>query len=78
MDGDTKFALLVIGLPLAGLVYCGLMIALMANSPLVREHPVAGGACFLLIPFVIGASIWIKASAKAYSQQADNSISNKN
>lgn len=69
MDKDTRFALLVIGLPLAGLVYCGSMIALMVYLPSVREHPILFGACFLLIPFVIGASIWIKASAKAYQEQ---------
>ena len=70
MDKDTKFALLVIGLPLCGLVYCGLMVALMATSPAVREHPVMSGICFLLIPFAIGASIWTKASAKAYKSIA--------
>jgi|GEM_PF-1195958 len=67
MDADTKFALLVIGLPLGGLVYCALGIALMIFSPTVREHPLVSGMLFLLIPLVIAASIWIRASAKAYS-----------
>lgn len=70
MDKDTKFALLVIGLPLCGLVYCGTMVTLMVYLPAVREHPLVTGAFFLLIPFTIGASIWIKASAKAYKSDA--------
>ncbi|NET62165.1 MAG: hypothetical protein F6K47_40460 [Symploca sp. SIO2E6] len=66
MDAETKFALLVIGLPLGGLVYCGLGIALMMFSPMVREHSLISGTLFLLIPLAIAASIWIRASAKAY------------
>ncbi|NES23454.1 MAG: hypothetical protein F6K41_32180 [Symploca sp. SIO3E6] len=66
MNDDNKFALLVIGLPLGGLVYCGLGVAMMMFSPTVREHPLVSGTLFLLIPLAIAASIWIRASAKAY------------
>ncbi len=66
MDSDSKFALLVIGLPLGGLVYCGLGVALMIFSSTVREHPLVSGMLFLLIPLAIAVSIWIRASAKAY------------
>lgn len=69
MDNDTKFALLVMGLPIGGLVYCGLGIALMIYSPTVREHPLVSGMLFLLIPLAIAASIWIRASAKAYQSR---------
>ena len=65
---DNKFALLVLGLPLAGLVYCGLGIAIMASSSAVREHALLSGAVFILIPFVTAVTIWIQASAKAYRQ----------
>jgi hypothetical protein len=72
MDSDTKFIFLVMGLPIAGLIYCGIGIALMANSPTIREHSLIAGALFLLIPLVIAASIWIKASAKAYKKNNHN------
>lgn len=68
MKSDDKFALLVIGLPFLGLVYCGIGVALMITSLTVREHPVISGAIFILIPFSLAASIWIRASAKAYKQ----------
>ncbi|HHP7230677.1 MAG TPA: hypothetical protein ACFCUY_07445 [Xenococcaceae cyanobacterium] len=66
MNFDDKFALLVIGIPLIGLIYCGIGIALMVSSSTVREHSLISGAVFILIPFLIAASIWIRASAKAY------------
>ena len=66
MNDDNKFALLVIGLPLGGLVYCALGVAMMMFSPTVRAHPLVSGMLFLLIPLAIAASIWIRASAKAY------------
>jgi hypothetical protein len=68
MKSDDKFALLVIGIPLVGLVYCGLGIALMVSSSTIREHSLISGAVFILIPFLTAASIWIKASAKAYKK----------
>ncbi len=66
MDKDTKFALLVIAIPLCGLIYCGSAIAVMVYSEYVREHPLTFGTLFLLIPFATGAFIWLRASAKAY------------
>lgn len=69
MDKDTKFALLVIGLPFAGLAYCGLIIAFLLASPWGRDHPVIAGIGFAIVPFTIAASIWIRASAKAYQKK---------
>lgn len=66
MDSNKKFALLVLGIPLAGLVYCGLGITAMASSVTIREHPVISGSVFILLPLTIAAYIWISASAKAY------------
>jgi hypothetical protein len=68
MDSDTKFIVLVMGLPIAGLIYCGMGIGLMATNATVRENSLIAGALFLLIPFTIGAFIWLKASAKAYKK----------
>ncbi len=68
MDSNDKFALLVIGTPLVGLIYCGIGVMLMISSVTVREHPVISGAIFILIPFSLAASIWIRASAKAYKK----------
>ena len=68
MNSDNKFIFLVLGIPLVGLVYCGLGIAIMASSLTVREHPIVSGAIFILVPFGIAASTWIRASAKAYKK----------
>ncbi len=69
MDKDTRFALLVLGLPFLGLIYCLLIIWFMIASPLAQNHPVMTGIGFAMIPFAIAAYIWIKASAKAYSEK---------
>lgn len=69
MNSNDKFALLVIGIPLVGLVYCGLGIALMTSSNTIREHSLISGAIFILIPFITAASIWIRASALAYKKK---------
>ena len=68
MNSDRKFAFLVLGIPLAGLVYCGLGITAMASSMAVRNHPIVSGAMFILLPFGIAAFTWISASAKAYKK----------
>lgn len=66
VDANTQLTFLVLGLPLVGLIYCGLGIAAMASLAVVREHPLISGTLFFVIPFTIAASIWIRASAKAY------------
>ncbi|MBV5260527.1 hypothetical protein FLX56_19125 [Synechococcus moorigangaii CMS01] len=66
MDQDTKFILLVLGLPVMGLLYCGLIIALMITQPFVRANSLWFGFLFFLIPFTIAAVTWLRASAKAY------------
>lgn len=68
MNSDQKFILIVLGIPLIGLIYCGLGIAIMASSITVREHPIISGAIFILLPFCTAAYIWISASAKAYKK----------
>ncbi len=68
MDKDTQFAILVIGLPLLGLLYCGLIIAFLMNNPFGRQHPLITGFVVMVVPFCTAATIWIKASAKAYQQ----------
>mgnify|MGYP000374021827 CR=1 FL=1 len=68
MNPDKKFALFVLGIPLLGLVYCGLGLAIMSSSITVRTHPVVSGAIFILLPFLTAASTWISASAKAYKK----------
>ena len=68
MNSDQKFILIVLGIPLIGLIYCGLGIAVMASSITVREHPIISGAIFILLPFCTAAYIWITASAKAYKK----------
>ena len=65
-DSNTRLIFLVFGLPIAGLIYSGLGIAGMASFSVIREHPLISGTLFFCIPFIIAASIWIKASAQAY------------
>ena len=65
---DRKFALLVLGIPLMGLLYCGLGISAMTSFAIVRENPLVSGAIFILLPFCIVAYIWISVSAKAYKK----------
>ena len=72
MDKDTRFALLVIGLPLLGLAYCGLIIAFLMNNPWGRHHPLITGLLVMVVPFGTAATIWIKASAKAYKKRELN------
>ncbi|GBF79389.1 hypothetical protein [Aphanothece sacrum] len=68
MDKDTKFALLVLGLPILGLIYCAGIIAFLMLFPWGREHPIFTGLGVMIVPFGFAASIWIRASAKAYQK----------
>ena len=68
MNSNKKFAFLVLGIPLAGLAYCGLGITAMASSITVRTHPIVSGTVFILLPLGIAAFTWISASAKAYKK----------
>jgi hypothetical protein len=70
MDKDTKFALLVIGLPFLGLFYCAIIIFFLVMSPVGRNHPILTGAGFTIVPFGFAAYTWIRASAKAYQKKA--------
>lgn len=65
---DKKFIFLVLGIPLIGLIYCGLGITAMSSVAAVRQHPITSGAIFILLPFCIAAYTWISASAKAYKK----------
>ena len=66
MNSNTQLTFLVLGLPIIGLIYCSLGIAAMASLAIIREHALISGTLFMLIPFTIAASIWIRASARAY------------
>jgi hypothetical protein len=66
MNSDDKLVLLFLGVPLAGLLYCALGITAMVYFSSIREHALISGLVFFLIPFSTAATIWIKASAKAY------------
>lgn len=68
MKSEDKFAFLIIGIPLAGLLYSGLGITLMVNSPAVRHYPLISGGIFVSIPFLTAVFIWTRASAKAYKK----------
>jgi hypothetical protein len=69
MDKDTRFAVLVLGLPFVGLAYCGVIIFTLVNFEVARQHPIFTGLGFAIVPFTYAASIWIRASAKAYQKK---------
>lgn len=69
MDKDTKFALLVIGIPLLGFAYCAFMLAVMFLSPDARQHPIIVGTIFVLAPSIISGYIWLQSSAKAKNKE---------
>lgn len=66
MNSDDKLVLLFMGVPIAGLLYCALGITAMVYVSSIREHALVSGGIFFLIPLTTAATIWIKASAKAY------------
>lgn len=66
MNDENKFIALVLGLPIAGLLYGGFIVLLMVSQPILRSHSLGFGFLFFLIPFIIAATTWISASAKAY------------
>ena len=68
MDKDTKFSILVIGLPLLGLLYCGCIVLLLMNSSLARQNSLITGLGVMILPLGIAITTWIKASAKAYAK----------
>lgn len=69
MDKDTKFALLVMGVPIVGLLYCALIIVVMILSPWAQEHPIITATGFVLTPSIISGSIWLFSSTKAKNKE---------
>ena len=69
MDKETRFAILVIGIPFLGLAYCGLIFVVMIYWVWAREHPVTMATFFVLAPALISGSIWLLASYKARQKQ---------
>lgn len=69
MDKDSRFALLVIGLPFLGLIYCLGIIFFFIVSPMAQNHPLITGVISAIVPFAIAAFIWTQASAKAYGKR---------
>lgn len=63
IDKDTKFALLVIKVPILGLLYCALIISVMILSLWAQEHPILTAAIFVIAPSLISSSIWLISSA---------------
>ncbi|MFM7579168.1 MAG: hypothetical protein ACKO5Q_19825 [Microcystaceae cyanobacterium] len=65
MDKDTKFALLVVGVPLLGVGYCAFILAVMLLSPDARSHPIITATIFVLAPSIMSGSIWLWSSFRA-------------
>jgi hypothetical protein len=69
MNQENRFALLVIGLPFLGLIYCVGIIILFLVSPIAQNHPITTGLTSAMIPFLCAVVIWVRASAKAYNRK---------
>jgi hypothetical protein len=69
MNKDTKFMLLVIGVPILGLIYCAFMIVFIFLSPWAQAHPIITAAIFVLAPSLISGSIWLLSSVKSRDKQ---------
>ncbi len=69
MNKDNKFALLVMGVPLLGLLYCTLIFAVMIALPTAREHPIITATIFVLTPSLVSGSIWLRSSAQAKNKK---------
>jgi len=65
MDKDTKFALLVLGVPFLGLAYCALILAVMSLSAGARQHPIITATVFVLAPSLVSGSVWLWSSFQA-------------
>jgi hypothetical protein len=69
MDKDTKFALLVIGLPILGLAYCGVIFAVLMNSAWARDNPILMAGIFGLAPSLVSGSIWLQSARKGQGKR---------
>jgi hypothetical protein len=69
MDKDTKFALLVIGLPILGLTYCGVIFAVLMNSVWARSHPILMAGIFALAPSLVSGYIWLQSAQKGQGKR---------
>jgi hypothetical protein len=70
MDKDSKFALLVMGVPLLGLSYCGIILAVMLLSDWARAHPIIMATVFALAPSLISGSIWLNSAVRGQNNKA--------
>lgn len=63
MTPDEKQTFIILAIPIAGLVYCGIVIGSMLAFPTLRDHaPLAGGLAVIL-PLIVGVSLWIRPKA---------------
>ncbi len=68
MDKDTKFAILVLGVPFLGFLYCLLIIGTLLASPWTREHPIIFATVAVLAPSVVSGSIWLRSALKGQNK----------
>lgn len=68
MDKDQKFALLVIGVPFLGLLYCGIIIAVLVSSAWAREHPIIMATLFSVGPSLLSGSIWLRSAMRGQNK----------
>ncbi|MEL6815216.1 MAG: hypothetical protein AAFP03_10440 [Cyanobacteria bacterium J06598_3] len=58
-SNDSLMTQLILVVPFAALLYCGLAIGTLLTVPAAKAYPLIFGGIFALIPLVTGAIIWV-------------------
>ncbi len=58
-SNDGLMTTLILAVPFAALLYCGLAIGVLLTVPAAKAYPLVFGGIFGLIPLVTGAAIWV-------------------
>ncbi|NET10552.1 MAG: hypothetical protein F6K09_05705 [Merismopedia sp. SIO2A8] len=64
MASSDRTTTIILAIPIIGLVYCGLVFGALLAFPILRDHAPLVAAIAVLLPLIIGVSIWIKPSVK--------------
>ena len=63
MTPDEKQTAIILAVPIIGLVYCGIVFGAMLGFPGLQDHAVLVGGSAVLLPLILGVSLWIRPKA---------------
>lgn len=58
-SNDSLMTTLILAVPFAALLYCGLVVGALLLVPAAKTYPLIFGGVSALIPLVTGAAIWV-------------------